>query len=237
MTEVVWSPLEPASLWQTAALVPQPLSAPADPGSDSDSTAAILARGTVSVREVIVQALLSISIAATPPAATLLCWALALRMHCSRSAAPAPAQAAVAEATSPVPAEARRPTNGNALDSHIETFGDRRCAGQRCGVEGRLSRRRRASPPLALCRRASCQDLPHCGCALSLQVVIIRGNARTKASLIGQRAVVRRAVGLGGWHWLQVRRAEELSARPEMPNRRAGLPVQRSAFAAVRNPA
>ncbi|PSC76315.1 hypothetical protein C2E20_0678 [Micractinium conductrix] len=35
-------------------------------------------------------------------------------------------------------------------------------------------------------------------------VVIIRGNARTKATLIGQRAIVRRAVGLGGWHWLQV---------------------------------
>lgn len=81
MTEVVWSPLEPVALWQTAALAPQPLSAPADPGSDSDSTAAILARGTI---------------------------------------------------------------------------------------------------------------------------VVIRGNARTKASLIGQRAVVRRAVGLGGWHWLQV---------------------------------
>ncbi|KAL4458787.1 hypothetical protein ABPG75_013652 [Micractinium tetrahymenae] len=81
MTEVVWSPLEPAAIWQTAPLAPQPLSAPADPGSDSDSTAAILARGTI---------------------------------------------------------------------------------------------------------------------------VVIRGNARTKASLIGQRAVVRRAVGLGGWHWLQV---------------------------------
>lgn len=34
------------------------------------------------------------------------------------------------------------------------------------------------------------------------QVVLVRGNARTRQSLIGQRAVVRRAVGLGGWHWL-----------------------------------
>lgn len=34
------------------------------------------------------------------------------------------------------------------------------------------------------------------------QVVRIVGNARTKAGLIGQRAIVRRAVGLGGWHWL-----------------------------------
>lgn len=35
-----------------------------------------------------------------------------------------------------------------------------------------------------------------------LQVVRIIGNNRTKPVYIGQRAVVKRAVGLGGWHWL-----------------------------------
>ena len=35
-----------------------------------------------------------------------------------------------------------------------------------------------------------------------VQVVTIAGNNRTKASLIGQQAVVKRSVGLGGWHWL-----------------------------------
>lgn len=154
MTEVVWSPLEPVALWQTAALAPQPLSAPADPGSDSDSTAAILARGTVSVGAVI-------------PQASPICWT----PTCTRYALPAAwieyallaisctraAQAAVAGATCPVRAEARRPTNGKALNVHAETFGDRRGARQRWGVEGRPARRRRASPPLALCRLASCQ--------------------------------------------------------------------------------
>jgi hypothetical protein len=41
-------------------------------------------------------------------------------------------------------------------------------------------------------------------------VVLIRGNARTRQSLIGQRAVVRRAVGLGGWHWLVLPSGEEV---------------------------
>ncbi|EFN53240.1 hypothetical protein CHLNCDRAFT_137141 [Chlorella variabilis] len=35
-------------------------------------------------------------------------------------------------------------------------------------------------------------------------VVRIVGNARTKQSLLGQTAIVKRAVGLGGWHWLTV---------------------------------
>ncbi len=37
-----------------------------------------------------------------------------------------------------------------------------------------------------------------------MQVVRIVGNARTKQSLLGQTAIVKRAVGLGGWHWLTV---------------------------------
>ena len=37
---------------------------------------------------------------------------------------------------------------------------------------------------------------------LSFQVVRIAGNNRTKASLIGLQATVRRSIGLGGWHWL-----------------------------------
>lgn len=35
-----------------------------------------------------------------------------------------------------------------------------------------------------------------------VQVVRISGNNRTKSSLVGQKAVVRRSIGLGGWHWL-----------------------------------
>lgn len=49
-------------------------------------------------------------------------------------------------------------------------------------------------------------------------VVLIRGNARTRQSLIGQRAVVRRAVGLGGWHWLVSRvRGRRSCARAGAP--------------------
>lgn len=32
--------------------------------------------------------------------------------------------------------------------------------------------------------------------------VLVKGNARTKKELIGLECVVRKAVGLGGWHWL-----------------------------------
>lgn len=32
--------------------------------------------------------------------------------------------------------------------------------------------------------------------------VHITGNNRTKRTLVGQEAVVKKAVGLGGWHWL-----------------------------------
>jgi hypothetical protein len=32
--------------------------------------------------------------------------------------------------------------------------------------------------------------------------VLVTGNNRTKRSLMGQEAVVKKAVGLGGWHWL-----------------------------------
>lgn len=37
---------------------------------------------------------------------------------------------------------------------------------------------------------------------LNVQVVRISGNNRTKAALVGQKAIVRRSIGLGGWHWL-----------------------------------
>ena len=33
-------------------------------------------------------------------------------------------------------------------------------------------------------------------------VVLVQGNARTKPGLVGMQGRVRRAVGLGGWHWL-----------------------------------
>lgn len=32
--------------------------------------------------------------------------------------------------------------------------------------------------------------------------VLVKGNARTKKELIGLECIVRKAVGLGGWHWL-----------------------------------
>lgn len=32
--------------------------------------------------------------------------------------------------------------------------------------------------------------------------VLVTGNNRTKRLLVGQEAVVKKAVGLGGWHWL-----------------------------------
>lgn len=44
----------------------------------------------------------------------------------------------------------------------------------------------------------------------SMQVVRIAGNNRTKASLIGLEAKVRRSTGLGGWHWLVLPSGEEI---------------------------
>ncbi|KAH7619098.1 hypothetical protein Ndes2526B_g06051 [Nannochloris sp. 'desiccata'] len=41
-------------------------------------------------------------------------------------------------------------------------------------------------------------------------VVRIAGNNRTKASLIGLEAKVRRSTGLGGWHWLVLPSGEEI---------------------------
>jgi hypothetical protein len=32
--------------------------------------------------------------------------------------------------------------------------------------------------------------------------VIVKGNNRTKSVLVGLQGVVKKAVGLGGWHWL-----------------------------------
>jgi hypothetical protein len=43
-----------------------------------------------------------------------------------------------------------------------------------------------------------------------MQVVRVVGNNRTKASLIGQEAKVRRSSGLGGWHWLVLPSGEEI---------------------------
>lgn len=34
--------------------------------------------------------------------------------------------------------------------------------------------------------------------------VIVTGNNRTKSVLVGLQGVVKKAVGLGGWHWLVV---------------------------------
>lgn len=43
----------------------------------------------------------------------------------------------------------------------------------------------------------SAQTLP---CLPRGSIVVVRGNQRTKKSLVGQTAVVKRSVGLGGWH-------------------------------------
>lgn len=32
--------------------------------------------------------------------------------------------------------------------------------------------------------------------------VVVKGNNRTKSVLVGLQGVVKKAVGLGGWHWL-----------------------------------
>lgn len=34
--------------------------------------------------------------------------------------------------------------------------------------------------------------------------VIVTGNNRTKSVLVGLQGVVKKAVGLGGWHWLVI---------------------------------
>ncbi len=46
--------------------------------------------------------------------------------------------------------------------------------------------------------------------ATCLQVVQIVGNNRTKAAYIGLRAVVKRAQGLGGWHYILLPTGEEI---------------------------
>ena len=40
--------------------------------------------------------------------------------------------------------------------------------------------------------------------------VLVTGNCRTKQSLVGLKGVVKKAVGLGGWHWLLLSSGEEV---------------------------
>lgn len=40
--------------------------------------------------------------------------------------------------------------------------------------------------------------------------VVVTGNNRTKSVLIGLHGVVKKAVGLGGWHWLVLKNGEEV---------------------------
>jgi hypothetical protein len=40
--------------------------------------------------------------------------------------------------------------------------------------------------------------------------VVISGNNRTKGKLIGLKGVVKKAVGLGGWHWLALSNGQEV---------------------------
>lgn len=64
-------------------------------------------------------------------------------------------------------------------------------------------------------------------CPRAPQVVLVRGNARTRQSLIGQRAVVRRAVGLGGWHWLVSSRGATLTPHAGGRRRRGARAMYR----------
>lgn len=52
----------------------------------------------------------------------------------------------------------------------------------------------------------------------------IVGNARTKGSLIGETCIVKRAVGLGGWHWLQVGPLVDASSKQALVKGAAGAP-------------
>lgn len=63
---------------------------------------------------------------------------------------------------------------------------------------------RRAPPPAAPAPHGSDPTSIDADAALLPRhtVVLVQGNARTKPSLVGMRGRVRRAVGLGGWHWL-----------------------------------
>ncbi|CAL9766904.1 unnamed protein product [Musa acuminata subsp. burmannicoides] len=40
--------------------------------------------------------------------------------------------------------------------------------------------------------------------------VIVTGNNRTKSVLVGLKGVVKKAIGLGGWHWLVLKNGEEV---------------------------
>lgn len=55
--------------------------------------------------------------------------------------------------------------------------------------------------------------------------VVVTGNNRTKSVLVGLHGVVKKAVGLGGWHWLVIR-CSHLAI--------AGFFYPRSCFAAMR---
>jgi len=53
--------------------------------------------------------------------------------------------------------------------------------------------------------------------------VVVTGNNRTKTALVGQRGEVKKAVGLGGWHWLTLANGEEIR-------------LQRNALSVVEHP-
>ena len=55
--------------------------------------------------------------------------------------------------------------------------------------------------------------------------VVVTGNNRTKSVLVGLHGVVKKAVGLGGWHWLVIRPLPPCNCRFFGP---------RSCFAAMR---
>jgi hypothetical protein len=44
----------------------------------------------------------------------------------------------------------------------------------------------------------------------------VTGNNRTKSSLVGLTGVVKKAVGLGGWHWLVRSRAQNKKYPPDV---------------------
>ncbi|GKU95235.1 hypothetical protein SLEP1_g8619 [Rubroshorea leprosula] len=53
--------------------------------------------------------------------------------------------------------------------------------------------------------------------------VVVTGNNRTKSVLVGLQGVVKKAVGLGGWHWLVLKNGDEVK-------------LQRNALSVVEHP-
>lgn len=66
------------------------------------------------------------------------------------------------------------------------------------------------SPPSSTSTQEQLGSAPNLSTLPRQTRVCISGNNRTKKSLIGVEAIVRKATGLGGWHWLVLPSGEEI---------------------------